>query len=65
MLRYDYLLVKVQRERAGLTQQDAANLAGMHIRQWQKYENNEAEPLITQYLKIIQTLDIEPADLLR
>ena len=65
MLRYDYLLVKVQRERAGLTQQAAADAAGMNIRQWQKYENNEAEPLITQYLKIIQALDIEPADLLR
>ena len=65
MLKYDYLLVKIERQRAGLTLQNAADLAGMHIRQWQKYEANEAEPLIGQYLKIIQALDLDTDGLLR
>ena len=65
MLRYDYLLIKIQRERAGLTQQAAADLAGMNIRQWQKYEANEAEPLIGQYLRMVQALDLDADGLLR
>ena len=65
MLRYDALLIRVQRQRAGLTQQAAADLAGMHIRQWQKYEANEAEPLISQYLKMIEVLDLDADGLLR
>ena len=31
-MKYDYLLIKIERERAGLTQAAAADLAGMHIR---------------------------------
>jgi len=64
-MRYDRLLIKTQREREGMTQRDCAEAAGMTIRQWQKYESGEAEPLIGQYIRIVQALGIEVTGLLR
>ena len=65
MLKFDWILIRIERERSGLTQQAAADAAGINIRQFQRYESGQSEPLISQYLKIVQALDIDPADLLR
>lgn len=65
MLRYDYMKIKTAREREALTQSEAAALAGVGLRQWQKYENNEAEPGIRAYLRIVNALGLDAAGLLR
>lgn len=59
MLRYDYMRIKIAREREGLTQAEAAALARLGLRQWQKYENNESEPGIRAYLRIVNALGLE------
>ena len=64
-MRYDWLLIKIQRQREGMTQRDCADAAGMSIRQWQKYENGESEPSIGQYVKIVNALGVDFIDLLR
>lgn len=65
MLRYDYMKIKTAREREGLSQSEAADLARIGLRQWQKYENNEAEPGIRAYLRIVNALGLDAAGLLR
>lgn len=65
MWRYDYMRIRTAREREGLTQTDAAALAGIGLRQYQKYEANESEPGIGAYLRIVNALGLDPADLLR
>ena len=64
MLRYDYLIIEKARQREGLTQREAAELAGISLRQWQKYEYGEAEPGIKAFLKMVNALGGDPFDLL-
>jgi len=64
-MKYDRLLILIRRQQQGMTQHDCAAAAGMSIRQWQKYESGESEPLIGAYIKIIDALGIDFTDLLR
>ena len=64
-MKFDGLLIRVNRQREGLTQRAAAEAAGLGIRQWQKYESGEQEPSISQFIKIVTALGVDPEDLFR
>jgi DNA-binding XRE family transcriptional regulator len=59
---YDWELIKKIRVELNMTQTECAKLAGMTSRQWQRYENNENEPKISDLIHICKALAADPCD---
>ncbi len=61
---YDSGLIRLLRERKGLSQSEAAARAKTTLRQWQRWENFEREPKASGLCRICLALDIPPDFLL-
>ncbi len=57
--------VRLLREGAGLTLEDAAFLAEMSVSAWQRVEANPSSITLKTLSKLAVALGVEPADLLR
>lgn len=57
---FDSGLIRLIRERKGLSQAQAAAKAQTTLRQWQRWENDEREPKASGLCRICQALAISP-----
>lgn len=55
--------VRHHRNELGLSQEDMADLAGMHWTNWGKIERGQANPSLTTIVRMAGVLDIDPAEL--
>lgn len=55
--------VRHHRTELGLSQEDMADLAGMHWTNWGKIERGQANPSLTTIVRMAGVLDIDPAEL--
>lgn len=55
--------VRHHRNELGLSQEDMADLAGMHWTNWGKIERGQANPSLTTIVQIAGVLDVDPATL--
>ena len=53
--------VRHHRNELGLSQEDMADLAGMHWTNWGKIERGQANPSLTTIVRMAGVLDIDPA----
>jgi transcriptional regulator with XRE-family HTH domain len=55
--------VRGRRRELGLSQEDLADLAGMHWTNWGKIERGQANPSLTTVIRMAGVLDLDPAKL--
>lgn len=55
--------VRHHRTELGLSQEDMADLAGMHWTNWGKIERGQANPSLTTIVRMAGVLDLDPAEL--
>jgi transcriptional regulator with XRE-family HTH domain len=53
------------RHKSGLSQEDVANLAEMHVTNYGKIERGRANPSLTTLVRIASALNADPGDLVR
>lgn len=56
--------VRIRREAAKLTVEEAAHRAGIHWRHWQKVEAGETSATLRTVARISNALEVEPGELL-
>jgi transcriptional regulator with XRE-family HTH domain len=54
------MTIKVARERIGLKQNEAAELIGVSLQTYNKWENNKTEPKASQIAKLADVIKISP-----
>lgn len=57
--------VRVFRQRLGLSQEDIADLAEMHVTNLGKIERGQSNPSLTTIIRVSGVLDVDPAELVR
>ncbi len=56
---------RAARENAGLTLEEVAHRAGMHVRHWQKIEAGEVNATLRTLARVADALEVDPTRLLR
>lgn len=54
------MTIKLARERAGLKQNEAADMVGVSLQTYNKWENDKTEPKASQIAKLAEAIKISP-----
>lgn len=57
--------LRQRRQQAGLPQFEVAYRAGVALRTYVKWEGDESEPRISDFLRVIEILAVDPGEFLR